>query len=82
MAVTSPSFSSVNESCSSSLYAFTPEKGREMIRHYSRERVLFGTDYPMWTPGEELDRFRKLQLSDDEAERILYRNAADLLQIT
>lgn len=67
---------------SSSLYAFTPEKGREMIRHYSRERVLFGTDYPMWTPGEELDRFRKLQLSDDEAERILYRNAADLLQIT
>ena len=53
-----------------------------MIRHYSRERVLFGTDYPMWTPGEELDRFRKLQLSDDEAERILYRNAADLLQIT
>ena len=67
---------------SSSLYAFTPEKGRDMIRHYSRERVLFGTDYPMWTPGEELDRFRKLELTDEETEKILYRNAAELLQLT
>ena len=67
---------------SSSLYAFTPEKGQEMIRHYSRERVLFGTDYPMWTPNTELERFRMLKLTDDETERILYRNAAELLQIT
>ena len=67
---------------SSSLYAMTPEKGREMIRHYSRERVMFGTDYPMWTPKEELERFRDLRLTDDEAERILFRNAAEFLQLT
>ena len=66
---------------SSSLYALTTEKGREMIRHYSRERVFFGTDYPMWTPMEELNRFRKLQLTEDEEERILYRNAAEFLQL-
>ena len=66
---------------SSSLYAMTPEKAREMIRHYSRERVMFGTDYPMWTPKEELERFRQLHLTDDEEERILYRNAAEFLQL-
>ena len=65
---------------SSSLYAMSPEKGREVIRHYSRERVLFGADYPMWTPGEELDRLKRLCLTDDEMERILYQNAEKLLQ--
>ena len=53
-----------------------------MIRHDSRERVLFGTDYPMWTPMEELKRFRELHLTDDEEERILYRNAKEFLQLT
>ena len=67
---------------SSSLYALAAEKGREMIRHYSRERVLFGTDYPMWTPKEELERFRNLHLTDGEEERILYGNAKEFLQLT
>ena len=76
------SYENVYVDTSSSLYALTPEKGREMIRHYSRERVLFGTDYPMWTPMEELQRFRQLQLTDDEEERILCRNAKEFLQLT
>ena len=76
------SYENVYVDTSSSLYALTPEKGREMIRHYSRERVLFGTDYPMWTPMEELKRFRELHLTDDEEERILYRNAKEFLQLT
>ena len=58
----------------------SPEKGREIIRHYSRERVLFGTDYPMWNPAEELKRFYRLQLKDDEQEMILHLNAEKLLE--
>ena len=64
---------------SSSLYAMTAEKARRLIRGYSRERVLFGTDFPMWTPRDELNRFLQLNLSDGEQERILWRNAEELL---
>ncbi len=66
---------------SSSLYALAPDEARRIIRCYSRDRVLFGTDYPMWDPGEELNRFRRLNLSDDEEEKILYLNAKKLLDI-
>ena len=66
---------------SSTLYAMSPEEGKRIIRCYSRERVLFGTDYPMWNPAVELERFHRLQLTDEEEERILYRNAEKLLNI-
>lgn len=64
---------------SSSLYALTPEKARELIRHYSGERVLFGTDFPMWDPVRELGRFHALKLTDAEEERILCLNARPLI---
>ena len=66
---------------SSSLYALSREEGRRIIRRYSRDRVLFGTDYPMWKPKEELERFLRLKLTDAEEEKILCRNAAELLGI-
>ena len=67
--------------CSSSLYALTPEKATELVRIYGADKVLFGTDYPMWTPTEELERFSKLELSDEEREQILHINAETLFNI-
>ena len=64
---------------SSSLYTLRPEEARRIIRCYSRERVLFGTDYPMWVPSEELERFLKLELTEEENEEILCLNAKNLL---
>ena len=64
--------------CSSSLYAITPQKAKELIYAYGVERVLFGTDYPLWSPEEELDRFMKVDLTDKEREDIFYTNAAKL----
>ena len=61
--------------CSSSLYAMTPEKARELIFAYGVDRVLFGTDYPLWTPEEEIERFMRIELSDEERQDILYNNA-------
>lgn len=75
------SYENVYVDTSSTLYAMSPEEGKRIIRCYSRERVLFGTDYPMWNPAEELERFHRLQLTDEEEERILYRNAEKLLNI-
>ena len=64
---------------SSSLYALNPEEARRIIRCHSRERVLFGTDYPMWVPSEELERFYRLELTEGEEEQILCLNAKNLL---
>lgn len=64
--------------CSSSLYAITPQKAKELIMIYGTDRVLFGTDYPLWTPEEELRRFMRIDLSEKEREDIFYNNAARL----
>ncbi len=67
--------------CSSSFYGLTAEETRELIRAYGADRVLFGTDYPMWSPKEELRIFRSLELSPDEEKAILWNNAATLLHL-
>lgn len=64
---------------SSSLYAMTPERARELIDAYGVENVMFGTDFPMWTAESELERFNKIPLSDREREMILHENAERLL---
>ncbi len=67
--------------CSSSLYAITPEKAKELMLAYGMDRVLFGTDYPMWKPEEEVQRFMKIDLTEQEREDILCNNAAKLFGI-
>lgn len=66
---------------SSSLPYMSPEKGTEIIRRYGADKVLFGVDYPMWNPKKELERFNKLSLTEEEREKILYKNAAKLYDI-
>ena len=67
---------------SSSLYAISQEAAREVILHYGVDRVLFGTDYPMWTPLEELGRLQALGYSPADMEKMLYQNAAGLLGLS
>ncbi len=64
---------------SSSLYALSPQKAKKIIENYGSERVLFGTDYPMWNPKEELERFYALNLAGRQRDDILYQNAKRLL---
>lgn len=63
---------------SSSLYKLPPEQAVEMIHRFGAENVFYGTDYPMWTPADELGRFLRLKLTDREREDILWNNAARL----
>lgn len=67
---------------SSSLYAMTPEHAAGLIRTLGTDRVMFGTDYPMWSAAEELERFDRLPLTQQERENILYRNAVRLLGLS
>lgn len=52
-----------------------------MIKAYGADRLLFGTDFPMWDSEEELRRFMSVPLSEDEREKILYKNAEKILKI-
>ena len=61
--------------CSSSMGWLSNEKTVEIIRRYGADRVLFGTDYPMWSPYEEIERFMSLGLTDEENKLILSENA-------
>ncbi len=73
--------SGIYADCSSSLYALTPERAAQLIRNIGTDRVMFGTDYPLWSADEELERFSRLPLTEEEKQDILYRNAARLLGI-
>ena len=66
---------------SSSLFHWQPEQAAEVIHRFGAKNVLYGSDYPMWNPAEELARFMKLPLTDAEREDILWNNAARLLQL-
>lgn len=61
------------DSCSS-LYAIEPDEAVKIIHRYGADKVFFGTDYPMWHPREELQRFMVLPLTDEEREMILHKN--------
>ena len=67
--------------CSSSLYAMSPERAKELILAYGTDRVLFGTDYPMWDIDTEIERFMKIDLTEEQRKDILYNNASRLFGI-
>ncbi len=67
--------------CSSSLSYIPPETALEIIRRYGAERVLFGTDFPLHSPVDEMRRFDALPLSDEERRAILGGNVKRLLKL-
>ena len=66
---------------SSSLMFMEPGVAESYIRHYGADRFLYGTDYPMWDPVIEVERFFSLDLTDDEKEQIAWKTAAELLKV-
>ena len=76
-----PKYKNLYVDCSSSLMYITPERATELIREYGADRVLWGTDYPMWGFEEEMERFSALSLNEEEKEQILCKNAQKLFGI-
>lgn len=67
---------------SSSLKFLDPEQVVKIIRAHGTDKVLFGSDYPMWSQDEELQRFLSLGLSGEENKRILSSNAMELFGLS
>lgn len=59
----------------------TPSLLQRLLARHSPDRLLFGTDWPLYDPAHELERLRTMSgLSEDAIERIL-SNAGRLLGI-
>jgi predicted TIM-barrel fold metal-dependent hydrolase len=65
----------------SSFYALSRETARRIIDSYGYEKVIFGTDFPMWKQESELEYLFSLGLSKEELEDILYNNIIKVLHI-
>ena len=52
-----------------------------MIKTHGVDKFLFGSDFPMWDHEEEFERFNKLDLSGENKDAVLYKNAARLLNL-
>ncbi len=64
--------------CSSSFPYLLPETATKIIKKYGADKVLFGTDYPMWSPKAELEYFSKLSLDENEIRSIMNMNTKKL----
>ena len=66
---------------SSSLMFMGEGVAENYINRYGAERFVYGSDYPMWDPVEEMARFLKLKLTDDQFEHIANKTAKQILGI-
>ena len=64
---------------SSSLSFITKEQARRYIDSYGVDNVLFGSDYPMWNPGDELGAVKGLGLTAGDLDKVLHKNAERVL---
>lgn len=67
--------------CSSSFYQLDKNIAKDIIKRYGADKVLFATDYPMWSAETELEYFFDLGLGEDENRLILGENAKRLFNI-
>lgn len=65
---------------SSSLMFMDKATAVDYIRRYGPERLVYGTDYPLWDPVTEVKRFLSLGLTDGEVEQIAWKTAAGILE--
>lgn len=65
-----------------SLSTIRPERVRDLIRNHGAERIVFGSDWPMTSPEEEIRAIEALGLRDDELELVLGGTLAGVLGLT
>ena len=65
----------------SSFYALKKETAKRIIETYGIDKVIFGTDFPMWSAKKELDYLFSLGFTEKELENILHNNILKVLKI-
>jgi aminocarboxymuconate-semialdehyde decarboxylase len=49
------------------------------IDYYGIDNVMYGTDYPCWSPVEALQHLDTLELSAEDKQKLFYDNARRIL---
>lgn len=57
----------------------SPEQFTRIVKNHGADRVVFGTDLPWGGQKESSEYLTELDLSEEELERILWKNGAELL---
>ena len=65
----------------SSFYALEKGTAKKLIETYGSDRIIFGTDFPMWSQKDELEYLFSLSLTEEELENILHNNILRVLKI-
>lgn len=60
---------------SEALYWLPQEEVLELIRRHGTDRVLFGSDFPLWSPRHSFDELDALPLTEEEKQAIFHDNA-------
>ena len=66
---------------SSSLMFMEEGKAEQYVNIFGAERLAFGSDYPLWDPATELERFLRLKLTAAQQEQILSKTARRVLHL-
>ena len=66
---------------SSSLMFMEQGEPERYIQSYGAERCAYGTDYPLWDPVTEVNRFRQLNLTSAQFEQIANKTAKRILKL-
>ena len=66
---------------SSSLMFMEEGVAERYINRHGVERFVYGSDYPMWNPVVEMERFLKLKLTDAQKEQIAHITAERILNV-
>ena len=61
--------------------SLTPAHTAALIRKWGAEKVLFGSDYPMFDPVQEVEHFLRLRLTDDQKEQLAHKTAQRILRL-
>lgn len=66
---------------SSSMMFMEDGIAEKFINLYGAERMAFGTDYPLWDPIPETQRFLRLKLTDEQFEQLGHKTAERILNL-
>jgi len=76
--IRNPVLPNVYYDTSSSLFMLDKSDALKFIDCFGPDKFFFGSDFPMWSPREELERFMSLGLDEESRDKILYKNFAAL----
>ena len=66
---------------SSALMFMERGEAERYINSYGAERMAYGTDYPLWDPVTEVQRFQQLKLTDRQFEQIAHKTAERIFDL-